>query len=175
MPRADFRPTAALLACTAALLLLAGPATAGLLMDSENQPPELPTPPAPDFRTTQLLPIPMTGATTIRIGVDPSTITIGKDGIVRYVAVASSATGNATSAMYEGIRCSTAEVKLYARHYADSGWRPVEEPSWVSLYEGRVRYSLAIAKAGVCQDASANGSPAQIIRSMRNDPLYTTP
>ncbi|WP_198969803.1 CNP1-like family protein [Xylophilus sp. ASV27] len=172
---AGLRLRAAALACIAALLLPAGPAAAGLLMDDEQLPPEDAAPAAPEFSTRELIAIPMPPGMGIRIGVDPATIQVGKDGIVRYVAVATNAAGEATSAMYEGIRCSNAQVKLYARHYADGGWRPVAEPAWVSLYETRVRYSLAIAKAGVCQDASANGSASKIIRDLRGSPLYPTP
>jgi len=184
MPSAERSPSAtgwrlrlhaAALACMAALLLPAAPATAGLLTDDDKPLPEEPAPAAPDFSTRQLIAVPMPPGMGIRMGIDPATIQVGKDGVVRYVAVATSASGEATSAMYEGIRCSNGQVKLYARHYADGGWRPVEDPTWVSLYESRVRYSLAIAKAGVCQDAAANGNASKIIRDMRSDPLYPTP
>ena len=132
-------------------------------------------PPPPAFSESRLLPIEMPPYMSLKFGVDPGTITITPDGIVRYVSVARSLSGSAVNATYEGVRCATAEVKLYARHYAEGEWQLQETPTWVSLYEPRARTSLAIAKAGVCKDASANLSPQQILLDMRGDPNRGTP
>jgi len=164
-----------------ALCLLAtlacAPAFAGILTGApEGGYPELPTPPVPAFDANKTIAIALRPDSNIAMGIDPATITVESDGIVRYVSVARSTTGNAVTATYEGIRCTTAEVKLYARHSIDGGWRPVAEPKWQSLYDaGPARYSLPIAKAGICRDASAGGSAPQIVLNLRSDLLRLAP
>ena len=86
---------------------------------------ELDAPPPPALRTSGLIAIDVPG-TSLHFGVDPASITVGKDRIVRYVVVATSNSG-AVNGMYEGIRCDAGEVKVYARHNPDSGWVPVPD------------------------------------------------
>lgn len=160
---------------------LAAPAMAGLLTGLLTGPPEggypeIATPPAPAFSIDKTIEIPSRPESNVRLGIDPATVTVESDGVVRYVAVARSISGDAVTAFYEGVRCTTAEVKMYARHFVDGGWRPVSDPKWQSLYDpGPQRTSLAIAKAGICQDASAGGSAPQIVQNLRNDLLRYRP
>ena len=53
---------------------------------------------------------------------------------MRYVVVATSTSG-AVNAIYEGIRCNTGEVKVYARHNPDSGWKPARAAEWRPLHD----------------------------------------
>lgn len=106
---------------------------------------------------------------TLRFGVDPDSVVLTSDGIVRYVVAATSSTG-AVNGFYEGIRCSTAEVKVYARHNPDSGWVPVKDSQWRSLHESRPsRHSLVIARTGACAGGAPHQSAAQIVRNLGGD------
>lgn len=147
-----------------ALACLAGVAQAQLTPpDPDWKEIEAPAP-AP-LRTTGLIPIDLPES-TLRFGVDPASIGLTADGVVRYVVVATSRTG-AVNAFYEGIRCSTAEAKLYARHSPDSGWVPVKDADWRSLHETRAsRHSLVIARTGACMGSAPNVSAAQIVRDL---------
>ena len=82
------------------------------------------------FLPAKVLPLDMPNFVTVKVGIDPSTIMVGGDGVVRYVAVMTNSSGT-SNAMYEGIRCLTGEVKTYAR----AGSNPVtglcERPSGV--------------------------------------------
>ena len=129
---------------------------------------EVEAPPPPPLRTQGLIPVDVGGNTSnLRFGVDPASITVGKDGVVRYVVVASSTTG-AVNGIYEGIRCNTGQVKVYARHNPDSGWVPARGAEWQDIYKvANSRYSLAIARSGACQERTPNGSPAQIAQDLR--------
>jgi hypothetical protein len=147
-----------------ALALAAGAAQAQLTPpDPDWKEVDAPTP-AP-LRTDHLIRIDMPGS-SLRFGVDPASIVVGRDRIVRYVVVATSSSG-AVNAFYEGIHCSTAEVKVYARHNPDSGWVPVPDSRWRSLYETRPSpHSLAIARGGACVGEAPNQSAAQIVHDL---------
>jgi hypothetical protein len=128
---------------------------------------ELDAPPPPALRTQGLIPIDVTG-TSLRFGVDPASITLAGDGVVRYVVVATSSSG-AVNGIYEGIRCGTGQVKVYARHNPSSGWVPTTGSDWQDIYKtANSRYSLAIARGGACQENAPNVSPAQIVQDLRS-------
>lgn len=123
-------------------------------------------PPPPPLRTRNLVPIDVAG-TSLRFGVDPESISIGSDGVVRYVVVATSNSG-AVNGIYEGLKCNSGEVKVYARHNPDSGWVPAGNSEWRDVYSiPNTRYSLAIARSGACRQRAANVSPAQILQDLR--------
>jgi hypothetical protein len=87
--------------------------------------------------------------------------------VVRYVVVATSPSGT-VNGMYEGIRCSTGEVKTYARHNPDSGWVPAKGSDWVELRNTpNSRYSLEIARSGACFGRAPNGSAVQIVNDLK--------
>jgi hypothetical protein len=69
--------------------------------------------------------------------------------------------------MYEGIRCTTGEFKVYARHNPGSGWVR-SEGEWRSLTDGALpsRHSLLIARTGACVGQGANLTAAQIVRDL---------
>ena len=118
------------------------------------------------LRTTDLIAVPYPGS-ELRIGVDPQSLSIGADGVMRYVMVARSASGTLNAA-YEGVRCDTGEVKVYARHYPDSGWKAVTSPAWQSLLAGAAqRHALAIARNGLCNTDGRKRSVAEVLRDLR--------
>lgn len=130
---------------------------------------ELEAPPPPPLRTERLVELEMPRS-SLRFGVDPASVSIGADGVVRYVVVARSATGT-VNAMYEGLRCNTAEVKVYARHNPDSGWVAAQGADWQPLHAVRnSSYSLQIARNGACIGHGPNRSPEHIVRDLRNGP-----
>ncbi|MDB5947934.1 MAG: hypothetical protein JWQ33_2960 [Ramlibacter sp.] len=126
---------------------------------------ETEAPPPPQLRTDHLVKIELPES-ALKFGVDPASVAIGRDGIVRYVVVASSSTG-VVNAFYEGLRCSTAEVRVYARHNPDSGWVQVKDSRWQSLHEARPsRHSLVIARNGACVGGAPNQNAAQVVRDL---------
>ena len=126
---------------------------------------EVEAPPPAPLRTTGLIRIDLPES-TLRFGVDPASVALSSEGIVRYVVVATSNSG-AVNALYEGIRCSTGEMKLYARHNPDRGWVLVKDSQWRSLHEPRPsRHSLVIARTGACIGGAPNQSASQIVRDL---------
>jgi hypothetical protein len=128
---------------------------------------EIEAPPPPPLRTQGLVPVDVLRSGTMRFGVDPASVSVGADRVVRYVVVATSSTGT-VNGIYEGIRCDTGEVKVYARHNPDSGWVPTRNAEWQNIFAtANNSYSLAIARSGACMQSAPNGSPAQILQDLR--------
>lgn len=138
-------------------------AHAQLTLNPDWQETEVPAP--PPLRTEGLIAIDQPES-SLRFGVDPASISIGNDGIVRYVVVATSNRG-AVNAFYEGIRCDVGQVKLYARHVPQRGWVPVVDGQWRSVHEAKpTRHSLLIARNGACIGEAPNRSAQQIVRDL---------
>ncbi len=134
--------------------------------DPDWQESEVPAPPA--FSPAHLLPVDMPRYVTLTFGVDPATLAITPDGIVRYVMVAVNASGS-VNAMYEGIRCATGQVKTYARANASGHWSAVQEPQWSDLNGKQPsKHALAFARQGACDSrATTASSVADIIRALK--------
>ena len=105
----------------ATCLLMIAPAYAQLA-DLDPDWKELETKPPATFRTDKLVPIEMPRYLTVKLGLDPDSLTVSSDGIVRYVVVAVSGSGNINAA-YEGIWCRAGEVKTYAPATTANGTR----------------------------------------------------
>jgi len=148
------------------LTLVALNASAQIVTDPDWKETEAPPPPA--FNRSRLIPIEMPPYVSLKFGVDPATMTITRDGIVRYVVVAANATGSVT-AMYEGIRCATGDVKTYARYAANGQWSSVKDPQWQGLGDNLPsRHAMALARQGVCEGRSAAASSvAEIVNALK--------
>ncbi|MEO8543657.1 MAG: CNP1-like family protein [Burkholderiaceae bacterium] len=155
----------------AAALLLAGNAWSQIA-DLDPDWKELEIAPPPHFSVDRLVPIDMPRYVTVKVGIDPDSLSIGTDGIVRYVVVAVSQSGN-VNAMFEGIWCLKGEVKTYARYGSDGKWRPVDDAQWLALNGNqRSMHALALARQGACDGRAATaGSPAEIVRKLKQSRL----
>ncbi len=152
--------------CWLGLMLLAVGATAQTETAPERK--EIDAPAAPSFNKERLIPIEMPRHITLRFGIDPLTLTIGPDGVVRYVMVAISPAGTLT-ALYEGIRCPNWEVKTYARYSASGQWSSVSNPEWRAMNDQPSRHARTFAKQGACQNGAAvPASVAEIINTLKN-------
>ena len=137
------------------------------LKDRDPDWKELDAPPAPAFNKDKLLDVDMPVHVNLRFGVDPSTLTITDDGIVRYVMVATNAAGS-INAMYEGIRCHTGEVKIYARYSAAGQWVMLMEPPWLPLSGKQPsKHALAFARQGACVEGATARSPQDIVNRLK--------
>jgi len=70
--------------------------------------------------------------TTMRFFVDPASIAVVHDGIVRF-SVVIRGDGAASNVSYEGIRCKTQERKVYAYGRADGTWHATPRPAWSKI------------------------------------------
>jgi len=123
----------------------------------------------PAFHADRAIALDMPRHVTLRIGVDPQSLRVTQDGVVRYVVVATSP-GGSVNASYEGIRCVTGEVKVYARYSSDGSWRPVTNPDWKPLNGNQPSlHALAFARQGACEGRAATaGSVANIVSKLKS-------
>lgn len=138
--------------------------------ESEGDWKEVEAPPPPAFDVQRLEPIAMPPYMSLKFGVDPATITITGDGVVRYVVVASSrngGAGGATNAFYEGVRCSTSEVKSYAR-FSGGKWDLVERPEWKSFRDLNSSYARQLASQALCRGNAPRTSVRDMMANLRN-------
>ncbi|MBX9849085.1 MAG: CNP1-like family protein [Rhodocyclaceae bacterium] len=72
-------------------------------------------------------------AVTGKYFIDQSTIGAGgNDNVVRYAMVVKT-TGGATNISYEGLRCDTGELRIYATGRADGTWVESRQSEWRPL------------------------------------------
>ncbi|WP_235507975.1 CNP1-like family protein [Variovorax sp. Root434] len=128
---------------------------------------ETATPPPPAFSESRLLPIEMPPYMSLKFGIDPNTIAITGDGIVRYVVVAHNRNGGAVNAFYEGVRCSTAEMKSYAR-YNNGAWQDVAKPEWKRLNDLNSSYTRALSRQALCRGNAPRASIGEMVQNIRN-------
>jgi hypothetical protein len=147
-----------------ALCLLCASAWAQNTLDNPDWVEEK-EPPPPVFSKSKLLPLDMPSYVSVKVSIDPTTLMVGNDGIVRYVAVMSNATGT-SNAVYEGIRCVSDEVKTYARAGSSGEWSLVSEPIWRDIRDNLPsKHAFAFARQAACQTRVAS-SKAEIIQAL---------
>lgn len=104
-----------------------------ILSESEGQPWDEQKPQLPPFpKEENLVRIQVDGGLSFDFFVDLESVSVGRDGVVRYTLVARSV-GGATNISYEGIRCKGRERKLYAFGRADKTWSAARNPQWASI------------------------------------------
>lgn len=144
---------------------VASAANAQLFENKDWKESQIPPPPA--FNESRLVPIEMPRYMSLQFGVDPATIAITGDGVVRYVVVAANRAGGANTAYYEGIRCATGEVKSYAR-WNDGTWETIGNADWKPMRGLSSTYSMALATQAICRSAAPRSSVGEMISNLKN-------
>lgn len=121
------------------LQVICMPAYAGLLgifdneFDEEKKPwqeIQAQLPPYPDL--AKALPFEVAAARPTQFFVDPNSVTVSDDGVVRFSLIAKSSSG-ALNVSYEGLRCETREKKLYAFGRKGGEWSRNRFAKWEEL------------------------------------------
>lgn len=113
----------------------------------ETQVPSFPKP-------ENLLPFFVSAVTDNKFMIDGESISVGTDGVVRYALVVTSASG-AQNISYEGLRCSSAERRLYAFGRSDKTWSKARSNQWTRIQESTInRQHAAIFYEYFCPGGS---------------------
>lgn len=127
---------------------------------------EIETPPPAYPRAENLLPFFVSAASDFSFFVDAASLSVGEDGVVRYVLVARSAQG-AQSVSFEGIRCSTSEYRIYATGVGPGRWAPTRA-SWRAIDPRSVaRWHNALAKEYFCPSGRPIRDAAEGVLALR--------
>lgn len=105
--------------------------------------------------------------TSHKFFVDASTLSVGKDGVVRYALVVRTG-GGATNVSFEGIRCTTAEFKVYATGRQDGTWAKSRKSEW-RLIENKLanRQHVSLFSDLFCPLGAPIKSPAEGREALR--------
>lgn len=101
----------------------------------------------------------VSAATTHKYYIDASTLSVGKDGVVRYALVVRTS-GGATNISYEGMRCESREFKIYATGHGDGNWVPARRSEWRPV-ENKLtnRHHAALSRDYFCPVGNAISTP----------------
>jgi hypothetical protein len=116
----------------------------------------------------KLLPFDVSNNTPLKFAIDPASLTVGSDGVVRYTVVITSPTG-AHNVNYEGIRCDTFESRLYASLDADhNGWDQTVASDWARINDGSLNaYQSALYHDYFCSNKIPVGKASDILTNLR--------
>ena len=100
-----------------------------------------------------------------RFFIDPASLSVGSDGVVRYVLVARSPAG-VDNVSFEGMRCTSAEVRTYALG-RDGAWT-AKPGAWRTIEPRSVqRWHNALYREYFCPQKAPIGSAREGIDALR--------
>lgn len=130
-------------------------------------------PASPD--EASLRPFFVSAASANRFFIDERTLTVGEDGVVRYVLVVRTP-GGAENITFEGIRCATGERRIYALGRASGDWSPARRSEWERISDNAYnRPRAALAFDYFCDGPAPPRSADEARRLLRQDRRRATP
>ena len=124
--------------------------------------------PLPEYPLSESLLRFPTSWTSNAIFVDPKTLAVADDGVVRFSLVVRSPSG-VESVSFEGIRCATGERRVFAygRKAADVGtWSPARSSAWRPISDSRInRHYFEFLRDVFC-DGNATESKREILKNL---------
>jgi len=105
--------------------------------------------PPPPKTGAKLLPF-YVGPTDFSYFVEPASVSVGPDRVVRYTLIARSDSG-ATNVSYEGIRCESFERRVYAFGRSDGTWSQARYSQWARINRLGVEPQAALADDFFCR------------------------
>lgn len=130
--------------------------------------PEQPT-------ASSLRPFFVSAASANRFFIDERTLSVGDDGVVRYVLVVRTP-GGAVNVSFEGIRCATAERRIYALGRADGQWSPARRSDWERIVDNAYnRPRAALAFDYFCDGPAPPRSREAVLRALLTERRHPSP
>ena len=121
----------------------------------------------PSFpKAGSLIKIPMENMSSFEVAIDPGSVDIGKDGVVRYVLIAKSNRGS-ENISFEGIRCETRERKLYAIGKPDKTWGQVRIAGWTNYGANPRSYHYELANEYFCPEFKRVMTATEAVKNLK--------
>jgi hypothetical protein len=109
----------------------------------------------------------VSSATRNRYFVDTASISVGDDKVVRYTVVVEAA-GGAKNVSFEGLRCETAERRLYAYGHSNGTWSKARNAGWEGIkLRSLLSYHKALYEDHFCPDGINVRDSGQAARTLR--------
>ena len=96
---------------------------------------------------------------------DSASLSVGDDGVVRYVLVARSPQG-AENISFEGLRCSSGEYKIYAIGRSDRSWERTRDAQWRSIVPRAESWHRVLANYFFCPIRSPIRTAAEGVQAL---------
>jgi hypothetical protein len=105
---------------------------------------------------------------TQSFAIDIGSLTLASDNTIRYTLVSSSNTG-VKNISYEGLRCETAEKKLFAFGRSDGSWSRSRRMQWVRISDaGLNKQHITLFQEYFCEGKTTAGKASQMINRIKN-------
>ena len=118
-------------------------------------------------RAENLVEFKVSASATFRFFIDAASLSVGEDGVVRYVLVARSPNG-VDNVTYEGMRCSTGTYRIYAAGRNDRTWSPRLQAEWREIEPKTIqRWHQALAREYFCPQSAIIWDAAEGIDALR--------
>jgi hypothetical protein len=117
----------------------------------------------PNKSTT--VPFYVSPTTIFKFAIDTNSISIGSDGVTRYIVVITNPSGG-EQAQYEGIRCDSYQWRLYGS-FDNNKWNQNPLSSWnqIKMHVPN-RYQAALASGALCNFDSQEKSMRAVLSSL---------
>jgi CNP1-like family len=100
-----------------------------------------------------------------KFAVDTDSISIGTDGVTRYIVVMTNPSGE-QQAQYEGIRCDSFQWRLYGT-FENNAWRENPLSTWREIQPHIAnRYQAALAQGAFCNFTSQEKNIQNVIQAL---------
>lgn len=117
-------------------------------------------------KASDLLEFEVGAVSDFRYFIDRGSLSVGKDGVVRYTLVARSPSG-VENVSYEGLRCKSATARAYAFGTAGESWSP-RGTEWRRIEpQGGQRWQFVLWREYFCPHAFPIEDPAEGIEALR--------
>lgn len=158
-----------------ALACFSAAAGAGLLVEADPDWKEGEVVMPPPVAEATLRAFFVSSASPNRFFVDEGGVSVGEDGVVRYVLVVRTP-GGAENVTFEGIRCATGERRIYASGRKDGSWVAMKKSDWEPIGDNAYnRPRAALAYEYFCDGPAAPRNREQALRLLQSRRDPTTP
>lgn len=102
--------------------------------------------------------------------VDAASVSVGDDGVVRYTLMVRSG-GGASNVSFEGIRCDTRELRVYAFGRPNSEWSRARDSSWRRIEAREINnHHLTLHREYFCPSRKTIATQKQILQFLKYGP-----
>jgi len=162
------------LICAALLLSLAASVSAwagwgdfDIEFDNEKPWVELQAQIPPYPKLEEAIPFFVSGATDNEFSIDPRSLSVGEDDVVRYTLIVKSPQG-ALNITFEGISCRSHEFKLYAFGRPDGTWSRNRYAKWSPIqYKDRNRHHHMLYDDFFCPGGISAKDAREVVHALK--------